>query len=472
MLRAAELVPPGRVLVVGAGAIGRLWIQVLILRGHEVLAVDPRADRLAGARGLGAEVDEGPVAAAVLTAPAGIGAAVQRLEPGGTLVVFAAPEEDVPVSLDAVYRKELAVRGSRSATPAYFRDAVELLPQLVLPPVTTLPLERFLRGRRALSPRRRVEGRLHAVKAARLYGPDDLRIEDVPRPEPGPGDVLVQIEVALTDGTDLKTYRRGHPLLARESPAPFGHEFCGLVDGRRVVAANSAPCGACDGCARGEQCRALEFLAGAYADWLVVPERIAAVNLHPVPPTLAPEVAAMVEPLACCLRGVERAGIDAGDRVAILGAGPIGLMLAACVADAGGWPVIVGGREERQELIPAFGAEPGDGRDADVVVEAAGTQTAWQDAIGLARPGGTVVMFGGLPRDARPPVDAYRVHYDELTVRGAFHHTPSTVRAALAFLASGAYPWERLITHRVLLRDLPALFADPPRDLLKAAVTP
>ena len=180
----------------------------------------------------------------------------------------------------------------------------------------------------------------------------------------------------------------------------------------------------------------------------------------------------MVEPLACCLRGVERAGVQAGDRVAILGSGPIGLMLAACVADAGGWPVIVGGREERKELIPAFGAEPGEGHDADVVLEAAGTQTAWQDAIELARPGGTVVMFGGLPRDARPPVDAYRVHYDELTVRGAFHHTPSTVRAALAFLASGAYPWERLITHRVLLRDLPALFADPPRDLLKAAVTP
>jgi L-iditol 2-dehydrogenase len=310
------------------------------------------------------------------------------------------------------------------------------------------------------------------VKAARLYAPGDLRIEEVPRPEPGPGDVLVQVEVALTDGTDLKTYRRGHPLLARESPAPFGHEFCGLVDGRRVVAANSAPCRACDGCARGEQCRALEFLAGAYADWLLVPERIAAVNLHPVPPTLAPEVAAMVEPLACCLRGVERAGVQAGDRVAILGAGPIGLMLAACVADAGGWPVIVGGRDERRDLISSFGAEPGDGQGADVVIEAAGSEQAWQDAVGLVRPGGTVVMFGGLPREARPAVDAYRVHYDELTVRGAFHHTPTMVRAALGFLASGAYPWDQLITHRVLLHDLPPLFADPPRNLLKAAVTP
>jgi L-iditol 2-dehydrogenase len=310
------------------------------------------------------------------------------------------------------------------------------------------------------------------VKAALLYAPGDLRVEEVPRPEAGPGDVLVQIEVALTDGTDLKTFRRGHPVLAREPPAPFGHEFCGIVEGRRVVAANSAPCGACDGCARGEQCRDLVFLAGAYADWIVVPERIAAVNLHEVPPGVEPEVAAMVEPLACCLRGVERAGIHAGDTVAILGAGPIGLMLAACVADTGGWPVVVGGRPERQELVELFGAEGGAGAGADVVIEAVGSDAAWTDAVELVRPGGTVVMFGGLPRDARPPVAAYRLHYEELTVRGSFHHTPATVRAALGFLASGAYPWERLITHRLLLDQLPALFADPPRDLLKAAVVP
>jgi L-iditol 2-dehydrogenase len=310
------------------------------------------------------------------------------------------------------------------------------------------------------------------VKAALLFAPGDLRVEDVPRPEPGPGDVLVQIEVALTDGTDLKTFKRGHPLLARESPARFGHEFCGIVDGRRVVAANSAPCGACDGCARGEQCRELVFLAGAYADWILVPERIAAVNLHEVPPGIEPEVAAMAEPLACCLRGVERAGVHAGDMVAILGAGPIGLMLAACVADAGGWPVVVGGRPERQGLVELFGAETGAGTGADVVIEAVGSEGAWTDAVGLVRPGGTVVMFGGLPRDTRPPVDAYRLHYEELTVRGSFHHTPATVRAALGFLGSGAYPWARLVTHRILLAELPALFADPPRDLLKAAVVP
>jgi L-iditol 2-dehydrogenase len=310
------------------------------------------------------------------------------------------------------------------------------------------------------------------VKAALLYAPGDLRIEEVPKPEPGPGDVLVQIEVALTDGTELKTFRRGHPLLLANPPARFGHEFCGIVDGRRVVAANSAPCRACEGCARGDQCRDLVFLSGAYGEWLVVPERIAAVNLHDVPRGVAPEVAAMVEPLACCLRGVARAGVQAGDTVAILGAGPIGLMLAACVADAGGWPTIVGGRPERRALAELFGAETGPGTGADVVIEAAGTPEAWLDAEELVRPGGTVVMFGGLPRDARPPIDAFRLHYEEPTIRGSFHHTPATVRAALVFLASGAYPWDRLVTHRVLLADLPALFDDPPRDLLKAAVTP
>jgi L-iditol 2-dehydrogenase len=183
-------------------------------------------------------------------------------------------------------------------------------------------------------------------------------------------------------------------------------------------------------------------------------------------------VAAMVEPLACCLRGVERAEIDEGDRVAILGAGPIGLMLAACVADAGGRAEVVGGRPERRALVPVFGASVGEGQGADVVIEAAGTDEAWQRALELVRPGGTVLYFGGREAGAELRVDAYRLHYEELTLRGAFHHAPRHVRAALAFLASGARPWERLITHRLRLEDVPALLADPPRDYLKAAIYP
>ncbi len=314
------------------------------------------------------------------------------------------------------------------------------------------------------------------MRALRFYAPGDVRLEDVPRPEPGPGEVLVQVEVALTDGTDAKAFRRGHPRLLADPPSPFGHELCGVdvSSGRRVVAANSAPCGACAPCRRREEtlCESLSLLNGAYAEYLLVPERIARVNLLPVPDGLPPAVAAMAEPLACCLHGVDRAGIGAGDTVAVLGAGPIGLMLCACVADAGGRPVVVGGRPERRELAPLFGARPGDGRGADVLIEAAGTAEAWREAVGLVRPGGTVLLFGGLATGTDFQVDADRLHYDELTLRGAFHHTPRHFRAALAFLASGAYPWERLITHEVGLDGIAALFADPPRDLLKAAVYP
>jgi L-iditol 2-dehydrogenase len=305
------------------------------------------------------------------------------------------------------------------------------------------------------------------------HGPGDLRVEEVPRPEPSLGDVLVQVEVALTDGTDAKAFRRGHPLLLAETPSPFGHEFCGIdvATGRRVVAANSAPCGSCAPCRRGEEtlCENLRpFLNGAYAEFLLVPERIAARNLLPVPPALAPEVAAQVEPLACCLHGVERAQVEAGQTVAVLGPGPIGLMLCAAARDAGARVVAVGGRPERRELAHSFGAEAGDGAGADVVVEAAGTEQAWKDALELVRPGGTVVFFGG----REIAVDTFRLHYEELTLRGAFHHTPRHVRAALAFLASGAYPWGRLITHQVGLEGVAGLFADPPRELLKAAVLP
>lgn len=317
------------------------------------------------------------------------------------------------------------------------------------------------------------------MRAVVFHGPGDLRVEEVARPEPRPGsgDVLVRVEVALTDGTDAKAFRRGHPVLLGPPPSPFGHEFCGIdvATGRRVVAANSAPCGECAPCRRGQFAlceRLLPLLNGAYAEYLLVPERVARVNLHEVPRGVAPEVAALVEPLACCIHGVEVAGVEPGATVAILGAGPIGLMVCACVADAGGVPSVVGGRPERRELAPLFGARPGDGAGADVVIEAVGTAEAWRRAVELVRPGGTVLFFGGLPGDSEVSLPSYRLHYDELTLRGAFHHTPRAVRSALTFLAGGSRPWERLVTHQVGLDGVAGLFADPPRDLIKAAVTP
>ena len=315
------------------------------------------------------------------------------------------------------------------------------------------------------------------MRALVFHGAGDLRLEDVPDPVAGDGDLLLQVEVALTDGTDLKAFRRGHPVLLGPPPSPFGHEVCGIdvATGRRVVPANSAPCGACRPCQRGQETlceNLLPLLNGAYAELLLVPERIARRNVLPVPPGLAPEVAAMTEPLACCLHGIDVAGIEHGDTVAVVGPGPIGLMLCACVADAGGRPTVVGGRPERRELAPLFGAAPVDAEAADVVIEAAATVEAWQRALELVRPGGTVLAFGGLPSDVRVEIDPYRIHYEEVRLVGAFHHTPRHLRAALGFLASEAYPFERLVTHRVGLEDVAPLFADPPRDLLKAAVVP
>jgi L-iditol 2-dehydrogenase len=146
VLRAVEQVPRGNVLVVGCGSVGLLFVQVLLRRGDEVAVLEPRADRLARALELGATEVRDPVAAAALTAPAGLNDALARLEPGGTLVVFAAPPDPLPTALDAIYRKELSVVGSRSATPAYFRAAIALLPFLELSPATWLPLERFAEG--------------------------------------------------------------------------------------------------------------------------------------------------------------------------------------------------------------------------------------------------------------------------------------------------------------------------------------
>ena len=311
------------------------------------------------------------------------------------------------------------------------------------------------------------------MRAARFHGPGDLRIEEVPDPVAKRGEVLVQIECALTDGTDLKAFRRGHPLLLAELPSPFGHEFCGfdVASGRRVVAANSAPCGACEMCGRGRPTlceNLLPLLNGAYAALLVVPERIARVNLHPVPRTLSSEVAALVEPLACALHAVE--GIAAGETVAVLGPGPMGLLLCACLKDVGATVLVAGGSAQRRELAQEFGATAGDARDADVVVDATGKPKGWRDAVHAVRRGGTVVLFSGIAGEIE--LDAERIHYEELTLRGAFHHTPQTVRAALAFLSSGAYPWEALLTHEVALEQLPALFDSPPDGYLKAVVRP
>jgi L-iditol 2-dehydrogenase len=315
------------------------------------------------------------------------------------------------------------------------------------------------------------------VIAARFWAPRDVRVEQVPEPEPGTGEVVLRIEAALTCGTDAKCYRRGHPILLGPAPAPFGHEYAGVViacgedapfrEGDLVCGVNSAPCGVCVPCAAGheELCSDLyPLLNGAYAQMLKVPERIARVNLHRVPEGVSPEVAAAIEPLACAVHGADDAGAGPGQRIAILGRGPLGRLLALACEARGAIPELLGRGE-------------GEARSYETVIEAAGTPEAWAHAIGLAAPGATVVLFGGLPRETVVPVDSYRLHYEALTLRGSFHHRPRDVRAALALLERAASSVARLLTHEFALADV----VEPlrrgaglaPRDgLLKAVIRP
>lgn len=320
------------------------------------------------------------------------------------------------------------------------------------------------------------------MKAVVYLGPGELSYEEVEVPQVGPGELLVRTRAALTCGTDVKTYRRGHHLM--EPPMLFGHEFAGDValigegvtdfaEGMRVVAANSAPCRSCFFCQRGRHnlCEDILFNWGAFAEYVRVPARIVQTNTYEIPPELEYEEAALLEPLACVALGNEAAGISPGDTVVIAGGGgPIGLMHLQLAKHAGAeQAVVIDLKDSRLQLAQQLGAthvinpEREDpvaavkdltrGRGADVTIETAGLPDVWKMSLELVRKGGTVVFFGGCPTGSQISVDTDRVHYHELTIRGVFHHTPKTVARALRLLSSGVVDASRLISGRVPLRD-------------------
>lgn len=324
------------------------------------------------------------------------------------------------------------------------------------------------------------------MTAAVLYGREDVRIEQVAVPEVGPGEVRVRIAVALTCGTDVKVFRRGYHARMIRPPAIFGHEFAGVIEavgegvtgwqvGQRVVAANSAPCGDCFYCRRdlAELCEDLLFLNGAYAEAITIPARIVQKNLLALPDHLAFEEAALTEPLACVVRGMEEVPVRAGETVIVLGTGPIGLMFVRLCKRAGAYVLAAGRRKERlalaarlgadelydvdeiSDLVPTLKARTEGGRGADKVIEAVGTPAAWESAIAMARKAATVSLFGGCPADTAITLDTARIHYDELSLKGTFHHTPQTIRAALKLLAEGDVPAREFIQQRAPLTELP-----------------
>lgn len=326
------------------------------------------------------------------------------------------------------------------------------------------------------------------MKAVMFFGPQEIKLVDMPVPKPGPGEVLVRIGAALTCGTDFKAYRQGHRVLLGDLPAPFGHELAGTVEeagegvtafapGTRVVAANSAPCDACPYCAKGQNqlCDNLKLHNGAYAEYNLVPAQIVKHNLYPLPRHLTFQDGALAEPLACAIHGVDVMRVVARERVAIIGAGTMALLLIQALKARGAEVLVIGRNPERLAQAKTAGADEAlsaqdkdwterarhwaDGLGPDVVFEAVGKAETWQQAAALVRKGGRVCLFGGCAMGTRVSVDAHRVHYEQLQLQGVFHHTPRYFRQAVELLAEGKVRTDLLISSSIQLDEVPAYFA-------------
>ena len=328
------------------------------------------------------------------------------------------------------------------------------------------------------------------MTAAVLYGKEDLRLERVERPRAEAGELVLRVGAALTCGTDLKVYRRGYHAMMLKPPIPFGHEVAGTVDeagegvtafkvGDRVVALNSAPCDICFFCRRGQQnlCEDLLFNNGAYAEYIRIPARIVEKNTLRVPDGVPLEHAALTEPLACVVRGLEESGARAGDTMTVIGAGPIGLMFMHAAELAGVRVLAVVKRDDQIAAARLFGAtdvvQAGavddvvaatraltpDGRGADVVIEAVATPATWEWAVEMVRKGGVVNFFGGPPSGTQVRLDTNRLHYGDITLKASFHHTPATCRTAFGLITSGRFKCAEYITGRAGLDETPEIFA-------------
>ena len=358
--------------------------------------------------------------------------------------------------------------------------------------VDCMYMEGLRKAGRCIEPVRneKIEGMIAEMTAAVLYGKEDLRLERVAVPQAASGELVVRVDAALTCGTDLKVYRRGYHAMMLKPPIPFGHEFAGVVAEvgpgvtafrakDRVVALNSAPCDACFFCIHGQQnlCENLLFNNGAYAEFIRIPARIVEKNTLLVPDGVPLEHAALTEPLACVVRGLEESGAEAGDTMVVIGAGPIGLMFMHVAELAGVKVIAVVKREDQIAAATLFGATSAvqvgvvrdvvaavraltpEGRGADVVIEAVASPATWEWAVDMVRKGGVVNFFGGPPSGTKVQLDTNRLHYGDITLKASFHHTPSTCRTAFGLVTSGRFKCAEYITGRAGLDEVPDLFA-------------
>ncbi len=333
-----------------------------------------------------------------------------------------------------------------------------------------------------------------------LDAPRALRLQDAPIPVPEPGEVVVRVRVALTCGTDLKTYRRGH---AKLPFGAFGHEGAGevvavgagvshLQVGQRVTWLPTAPCGACALCRRGRPnlCRNLfdAVVLGTYAEYLKINARVAQRHVFPLE-GLSDLQGAFVEPLACVIHAWRQLEPLPGARVCIVGTGAMGYLHLLEAQARGCETLVVGRRTERLALARELGArhtvQAGDDSEwqaqaraltdggADVVIEATGAKAIWELAPELAAPGGKVLLYSGLAKGECVSVLAERWHYDELTILGSFHFTTQDAHTALERLQRHQLPVERLITDAYSLREIVSVFERLDRgEGIKYAIVP
>jgi L-iditol 2-dehydrogenase len=322
------------------------------------------------------------------------------------------------------------------------------------------------------------------VKVARFHAPGDIRAEDAPEPEPGPGDVKIRVRNCSTCGTDVKIFRFGHHHI--RPPRVMGHEIAGEVvaagadvtgwaPGDRVQVIAAIPCGRCEECRRGHLtvCPDQESMGyhydGGFAEYTVVPAKVLAVDgLNRIPDGVGFAEASVAEPLACVLNGQELARVGDGDDVVVIGAGPIGCLHVRLARARGAARVFLADINPERLEMSAGRVRPDaaitgpdlveqvlkltDGRGADVVVTAAASGAAQEQALRMAARQGRISFFGGLPKD--DPViacDSNLVHYRELTLVGANGSSPAHNARALRLIATGAVPVADLITDRLPL---------------------
>lgn len=300
------------------------------------------------------------------------------------------------------------------------------------------------------------------MRAALLYGPEDLRVEEVADPDPDPEDrtIVIEVEAATTCGTDTKMWRHGHRVLG-PYPSAFGHETAGVRadTGERVLVSDSVACGRCTPCRsnRAQICRDPLWVLGGFAEYIAAPEAA----LHTIPEGLPAHAAAMAEPLAAAVHAVDR-GSDAPD-IGIVGGGPMGLMLAALLVAQNRSVTVADPHRERRAQAEQLGARAADrlASQHDLVFEAVGRPEAWRDAVAAAAPGAVVVLVGGCPRGSEVTLDPGPLHYEEFDLRGTFHHDRDDVDRALAALGANTVPWEMLLGQTISLEELPHALAAP-----------